>query len=192
MNNELTARVFQPLPVHWVAVAETWRTRKACSTTGMVASAWPSLLSTTVWDGPTIASYIPRCMAGTLLLHVGVDLFLEGVYDTIGKFDSLEYAGIWLITIVMTLWGMKDAMIAGFITAISTYAVQNLTYVHPLRGAMAATTLRSSRWNRSARAQTILADHGIGRSRILVVQLQGHLFLTWRSFTDRIVCCRSG
>jgi len=28
--------------------------------------------------GPTIASYIPRCMAGTLLLHVGIDLFLEG------------------------------------------------------------------------------------------------------------------
>jgi SulP family sulfate permease len=126
--------------------------------------------------GPTIASYIPRCMAGTLLLHVGIDLFLEGVYDTFGKFDSLEYAGIWLITIVMTLYGMKAAMIAGFITAISTYAVQNLTYVHPLRGFMAATTLRSSRWNRSARAQTILASHAIGRSRILVVQLQGHLF----------------
>jgi len=35
--------------------------------------------------GPTIASYIPRCMAGTLLLHVGIDLFLEGVYDTYGK-----------------------------------------------------------------------------------------------------------
>mmetsp|Transcript_9252 Transcript_9252/g.13527 ORF Transcript_9252/g.13527 Transcript_9252/m.13527 type:complete len:110 (-) Transcript_9252:2332-2661(-) len=32
--------------------------------------------------GPFIASYIPRCMAGTLLLHVGIDLFLEGVYDS--------------------------------------------------------------------------------------------------------------
>lgn len=32
--------------------------------------------------GPTIASYIPRCMAGALLLHVGIDLFLEGVYDS--------------------------------------------------------------------------------------------------------------
>jgi SulP family sulfate permease len=31
--------------------------------------------------GPMIASYIPRCMAGTLLVHVGIDLFLEGVYD---------------------------------------------------------------------------------------------------------------
>ena len=37
--------------------------------------------------GPTIASFIPKCMAGALLLHVGFDLFLEGVYDTIGKCD---------------------------------------------------------------------------------------------------------
>jgi SulP family sulfate permease len=28
--------------------------------------------------GPTIASYLPRSMAGTLLIHVGIDLFLEG------------------------------------------------------------------------------------------------------------------
>ena len=31
--------------------------------------------------GPKIASYMPRCMAGTLLFHFGIDLFLEGVYD---------------------------------------------------------------------------------------------------------------
>jgi MFS superfamily sulfate permease-like transporter len=31
--------------------------------------------------GPSIASYLPRCMAGTLLLHIGIDLILEGVYD---------------------------------------------------------------------------------------------------------------
>ena len=31
--------------------------------------------------GPSIANYLPRCMAGTLLLHIGIDLVLEGVYD---------------------------------------------------------------------------------------------------------------
>jgi SulP family sulfate permease len=31
--------------------------------------------------GPAVASYLPRCMAGTLLLHIGIDLILEGVYD---------------------------------------------------------------------------------------------------------------
>ena len=32
--------------------------------------------------GPSIASYLPRCMAGTLLLHIGIDLTLEGIYDS--------------------------------------------------------------------------------------------------------------
>eukprot|EP00978_Attheya_sp_CCMP212_P029676 scaffold106170_cov49-Attheya_sp.AAC.1 len=115
-------------------------------------------------------------MAGTLLLHVGIDLFLEGVYDSYGKFDNLEYAGIWLITIVMTLYGMDAAMIAGIITAISTFVAQNMTYVNPVRGSMSASTLRSSQLNRHIKAREILDDPYIGRSRILVIQLQGHLF----------------
>jgi len=68
--------------------------------------------------GPTIASYIPRAMAGTLIVHVGIDLFLEGVYDTLGKFERLEYAGIWLIAIVMAMFGMDAAMIAGKVLLI--------------------------------------------------------------------------
>ena len=126
--------------------------------------------------GPTIASYIPRCMAGTLLVHVGLDLFLEGVWDSYGKFDWLEYSGIWLIVVVMTIWGMEAAMLAGVIAAVSTYAVQSVAYLSPIRGHMPATTLRSSSRNRPHPAKDILNSPINGRSRILVVQLQGHLF----------------
>jgi len=126
--------------------------------------------------GPMIASYIPRCMAGTLLLHVGIDLFLEGVLDTFGKFESLEYVGTWLIAIVMTTYGMNAAMIAGGISAVSTYAVQTVAYLHPIRGQMTAVTLRSSKTNRNHQSNLILDHHDFGRSRILVIQLQGHLF----------------
>ena len=137
--------------------------------------------------GPTIASHIPRCMAGTLLLHVGIDLFLEGVWDSYGKFDLLEYAGIWLIVIVMSVYGMESAMVAGGIAAVSTYAVQNVAYLSPIRGVMPATTLRSSDWNRKAASEDILVDSYTGRSRILVVQLQGHLFFgNMAFFTDQM------
>lgn len=44
--------------------------------------------------GPAGAAYCPRCMAGTVLLHIGLDLFLEGVYDSYGNFDYLEYSGV--------------------------------------------------------------------------------------------------
>ncbi|KAL7520734.1 hypothetical protein ACHAWX_005444 [Stephanocyclus meneghinianus] len=72
--------------------------------------------------GPAVASFVPRCMAGTLLLHVGVDLFLEGVYESRNDYDGLEYAGIWLITVVMVSMGMDAALVAGVIAALSTYA----------------------------------------------------------------------
>ena len=137
--------------------------------------------------GPTIASYIPRCMAGTLLLHVGIDLFLEGVWDSYGKFDLLEYTGIWLIVIVMSIYGMEAAMVAGGIAAVSTYAVQNVAYLSPIRGVMPATTLRSSDWNRNAASEAILVNSDTGRSRILVIQLQGHLFFGNTAFlTDQM------
>lgn len=137
--------------------------------------------------GPTVASYIPRCMAGALLIHVGIDLFLEGVLDSIGKFDPLEYSGIWLIVVVMTIYGMEAAMVGGIISAVSAYAVQSVTYLSPIRGHMPATTLRSSQLNRSYGANFILDSNRDGRSRILVVQLQGHLFFgNMAHFTEAI------
>ena len=87
----------------------------------------------------------------------------------------MEYAGIWLITIVMTVYGMEAALIAGVIAALSTYAFQSITYLNPIRGIMSAATLRSSAWSRSPEINNILDDDSIGRKRILVIQLQGHV-----------------
>ncbi|KAL7544731.1 hypothetical protein ACHAWF_008091, partial [Thalassiosira exigua] len=115
--------------------------------------------------GPTMASYVPRCMAGTLLLHVGVDLFLEGVVESYEDFDRLEYAG-----------GMDAALVAGVIAALSTYAAQSVVYQDPIRGSISGARLRSSAWNRCIEAQKILQDKKTGRQRIHVILLQGHIF----------------
>ena len=156
--------------------------------------------------GPSIASYLPRCMAGTLLLHIGIDLVLEGVYDckwstsmdsykfryrylvshvivivfvfvnsAFGKYDHLEYAGIWAIALVMTVWGMTAALIAGVIAALTTYAVQSINYQSPIRQIMTASTLRSSAWTRCIKSREILDNETTGRARIMIFQLQGHV-----------------
>jgi len=126
--------------------------------------------------GPAIAVYFPRCMAGTLLLHIGLDLFLEGVYDSFRNFDALEYFGIWLITISMQVFGMSAALVAGILSALSTYAVQSIQHLDPIFRVMRATTLRSSAWGRPSEAMVILDNAENGRSRILILQLQGHIF----------------
>ena len=85
-------------------------------------------------------------------------------------------SSIWLIAIVMIVRGMDAAMVTGIITAVFVYILQNMTYIDPVRGSMMASTLRSSQYNRGHNAQAILDDPHIGRDRILVVQLQSHLF----------------
>lgn len=123
-----------------------------------------------------MASYVPRCMAGTLLLHVGIDLFLEGAIDSYKDYDSLEYFGILLIMIVMVTFGMDAALVAGVVAALSTFLAQSIVYQDPIRGAMCGARLQSSAWNRSKEAQLILVDPMKGRQRIYVIQLQGHIF----------------
>jgi len=140
--------------------------------------------------GPTIASYVPRCMAGTLLLHIGIDLFLEGVYDSYGDYDALEYAGIWLITMVMVVFGMSAALIAGAAAALSTYLFQSISHQNPIKGEMSAASLRSSSWNRSADARAILDDKETGRHKIHLFLLQGHIFFgNVFLMTDAIKSC---
>ena len=126
--------------------------------------------------GPTIASYVPRCMAGTLLLHLGIDCFIEGGIESYYEFDTLEFSGICLIMIVMVTVGMDVALVVGMIAALSTYVAQSIAYQDPIRGAMSASRLRSSAWERSVKAQQILLDRKTGRSRIFIFHLQGHIF----------------
>lgn len=144
---------------------------------GMASSLTIALLTAALFVyGPALAMMFPRCLAGTLLLHIGIDLFLEGMWDSIEKFDKLEYIGIWLITLAMTLHGMTAALLAGLMVALSTFALQSITLLDPIFRVMSASTLRSSAWNRSTEASNLLDDERCGRSRILVIQLQGHLF----------------
>lgn len=76
----------------------------------------------------------------------------------------------------MSIYGMSAALVAGIIAALSVYAVQSITHQIPVRGTMCAKTLRSSRLNRPLGAKAILDDDTLGRKRIFVIQLQGHIF----------------
>jgi len=126
--------------------------------------------------GVVIIPYIPKCMAGTLLLHIGVDLFIEGVCDSIKEYDKIEYGGILVITVVMTFLGMTPALIAGIIVAMTTYALQSMQNLDPIFNITTAATLRSSAWTRPPEALAILDSSSSGRERIIVIQLQGNLF----------------
>ena len=53
--------------------------------------------------GPTAIHVLPRCMAGTLLLHMGVELLREAIVQPFARLDRIEYTAVVLIAVVMTL-----------------------------------------------------------------------------------------
>mmetsp|Transcript_14436 Transcript_14436/g.19798 ORF Transcript_14436/g.19798 Transcript_14436/m.19798 type:complete len:721 (+) Transcript_14436:603-2765(+) len=125
-----------------------------------------------VVTGPSAVEHMPRAMPGCLLLHIGVDLAVEALWDSRGSLDGIEYGSVAAITVAMTLFGMTEGLALGVLCAALTFTLQAGRHVAPVRGRMSARTLRSSRW-RSASAEEVLKE----RTRLIqVVQLQGHLF----------------
>ena len=137
--------------------------------------------------GQSITAFVPRCMAGTLLVHVGLDLFLEGVYFSYNTgFDFLEYLTIWGIVITMSLGGMTFGLTVGVISAAIGFVVNASIHLNPIRGSMVATTLRSQRF-RTRAAREILESEEHGRSKITIIQLQSHLYFdNLARFNDEI------
>ena len=122
--------------------------------------------------GPSAVVFVPRCMAGCLLMHIGSDLTKEALWDSIGAFDVFEYGSVVAITIVMTAYGMTAGLALGVFCAALTFTLQSSRNVPPIRAVRSARTLRSSQW-RSLKMNEVLDAHS---QQISVVQLQGHLF----------------
>lgn len=124
--------------------------------------------------GPNAVAYVPRCMAGCLMIHIGIDLLKEALIDTYDELDKLELATVWIIAAIMTFWGMNQGIAVGVLLACITFVMQSasLPTCAPIRGSMSGATLRSNVW-RTTEALDVL-DH---ESRhIHVMQLHGHLF----------------
>ncbi|OQR85715.1 Sulfate Permease (SulP) Family, partial [Thraustotheca clavata] len=129
------------------------------------------IMSLFFFIGPSAVAYVPRCMAGCLMIHVGLDLCKEAVVDTYNELDLFEYINVWIIALTMTFWGMNEGLAVGALLACITFVVQSAP-AGPLRGSMSAATLRSLSW-RSTSDLEILDQ--VMRN-VHVVQLKGHLF----------------
>ncbi|KAF1785054.1 Cyclic nucleotide-binding-like [Phytophthora cactorum] len=74
--------------------------------------------------GPNAVSYIPRCMAGCVMMHLGWDLLREALIDTYDQLDALELGTVWAIAGTMTFWGMNQGLAVGALLACMTFVMQ--------------------------------------------------------------------
>lgn len=124
--------------------------------------------------GPNAVSYVPRCMAGCVMIHIGWDLLKEALIDTYDQLDAMEFGSVWVIAATMTFWGMNQGLAVGALLACMTFVMQSARTPTnaPIRGSMSAATLRSHAWRTTDELDTLDREC----RNIHVVQLRGHLF----------------
>ncbi|CAI5736034.1 unnamed protein product [Hyaloperonospora brassicae] len=124
--------------------------------------------------GPSAVSYLPRCMAGCVMMHLGWDLLKEALIDTYVQLDVLELGTVWAIAGTMTFWGMNQGLAVGALLACLTFVMQSARTPTnaPIRGSMSAATLRSHTWRTTDELDVLDREC----RNIHVVQLKGHLF----------------
>lgn len=124
--------------------------------------------------GPNAVSYVPRCMAGCLMIHIGLDLLKEALLDTYDELDAMELGTVWVIAACMTFWGMNQGLAVGALLACMTFVMQSASTPTnaPIRGSMSAATLRSNVWRTTEELDTLDKECRY----IHVIQLKGHLF----------------
>ena len=144
-----------------------------CGGGGKVAGSCLILIEAlSVAYGMRVVPYVPRCLAGCLILHVGLDLVKEAFVDSINAFDTLEYGCIVAIGLVMTVFGFSSGLLFALVASTLIFTIQQAVHGNPVRGTMRGTTLRSSKW-RPTGARVAL-DKAMGS--VLVVQVVGTLF----------------
>ena len=52
--------------------------------------------------GPQVVHYIPRCLAGCILLHTGLGLLHDALVESWSTLDVYEYSSVLILTVVMT------------------------------------------------------------------------------------------
>ncbi|RLN89057.1 hypothetical protein BBJ28_00019329 [Nothophytophthora sp. Chile5] len=124
--------------------------------------------------GPNAVAYVPRCMAGCVMIHIGWDLLKEALIDTYDELDTMELGTVWTIAGCMTFWGMNQGLAVGALLACMTFVMQSARTPTnaPIRGSMSAATLRSHVWRTTDELDTLDREC----RHIHVVQLKGHLF----------------
>jgi len=125
--------------------------------------------------GPVWAGYLPRCMAGAILVDMGSSLFVEGIGNPLkNKVDLIEYTSIWIIALIFpfdTTAGLIAALFMSLLTTTVSSSDQD-----PIRHVCNASMFPSSYKHRTDQETHVLQDPITGRSNILIFQLQGSLF----------------
>ncbi|KAJ3265545.1 hypothetical protein HDU77_004811 [Chytriomyces hyalinus] len=129
--------------------------------------------------GGDVIRYVPTTLIGCLIFHLGIDLLLESVVDTLHMpITRLEYVTIWSIVLVMGFFGFTEGILLGICLALLVFVLEyarESVVLESFDGGLS--TVR-----RSIDEQEFLTQN---KERVYGIQLYGFLFFGVISQVER-------
>ncbi|KXN72237.1 hypothetical protein CONCODRAFT_37201 [Conidiobolus coronatus NRRL 28638] len=130
------------------------------------------LLTIVAWMvGPSIITYVPTLVVGSLLAYLGVELVKEAAVETYGVMNNLDYFTILIIMAVMATFGFVEGIFVGIGAAclFFVFIYSSRTSIRSSYSGLAA----KSTVRRPQRQREFLDKVS---SQIHVLKLQGYMF----------------
>ncbi len=130
-----------------------------------------ALCGLALFAGAGPLGWLPRCLAGGLLVFVGVDLLLDWLYVGWKRLPRADYAMVVIILLLIGAFGFLQGVAAGIVAAVAIFIVR-YSRVDVVRVALSGSTFRSH-VERAAPLRWILRKKG---DVLQVLGLHGFLF----------------
>jgi sulfate permease, SulP family len=121
--------------------------------------------------GPSVLSYVPKCVLGGLLIYLGVGLIYRWLIDTSRRLSASEFISLLAIAIIIIAWGFIAGIVIGVLIGCATFAF-SASRVNAIKFSFDGTNYRSS-LDRHAGDLALLSEHG---AKIQGLILQSYLF----------------
>ncbi|KAI8865582.1 hypothetical protein GQ42DRAFT_129321, partial [Ramicandelaber brevisporus] len=121
--------------------------------------------------GAQVIGFVPVVVVGALIFHLGFELMVEALVDTVGAVTRIEYITIVLIVVAMAALGFLEGIFLGLLLACVFFVI-SYAQRSAIRASFTCESVRST-VRRVYRQRRFLSRVG---SSIHAVQLQGFLF----------------
>lgn len=121
--------------------------------------------------GPSIISYIPICIVGSLIFLLGYELLYEALVETRGKVTNFEYVTIMIIVLTMGIFDFVLGVIVGILIACFSFLIDS-TKLQTVNGEYDGKVAKSTVYRDYIQSRFL---DGIGE-QIYVLKLQSLLF----------------
>ena len=157
--------------VGFVGVGQTILARRLRASSVLVVAAFVAIAAVTVVTGPWLVGWMPRFVAGALVMGPGFVLGHRWFVDSIANTQPADRFIAVIIPLTVAFIGILEGVGLGIAVSAGIFVIRYAA-IDPVRSEVSGRVLRSA-VDRSGDEQAVLDEHG---HRVVVLSLVGFLF----------------